>query len=141
MLPANSMGHKSMRSDVNEVCYFKPQVVVAELLVVLTPWLPIGHIQWHIFPFLQTQIILLTARLICTLPVFIEAVKSLFTLSIIPFVILLSSAISGGFSSCFWAKMDATRTTGRGTSLGTNRTELKGIVHILIFLKDLDLAE
>lgn len=64
-----------------------------------------------------------------------------FTLSTILSVILFSSVISGGFSSCLGANMDATRTTGRGTSLGTNRTELRGMVHILIFLKDLDLAE
>lgn len=77
----------------------------------------------------------------CTLSFFWKKKKKAFTLSTITFIILLSSAISGGFSSCLGANMDATRTTGRGTSLGRNRTELKGMAHILIFLKDLDLAE
>lgn len=38
------------------------------------------------------------------------------------------------------ANMEATRTTGRGTSRGTNFTVLDGIVQILIFLKDLVLG-
>lgn len=82
----------------------------------------------------------------CSLSYFVEKrqqqqQQQAFTLSTIPSVILLSSATSGGFSSCLGANMDATRTTGSGTSLGRNRTELKGIAHNLIFLKDLDLAE
>lgn len=38
------------------------------------------------------------------------------------------------------ANMEATRTTGSGTSRGTDFTELMGTAHILIFLKDLLLA-
>lgn len=54
-LPAHSVAHQSMWSNVYTVSHFKPKVVVAELLIVLTPWLPIGHIHWNILPFLQTH--------------------------------------------------------------------------------------
>lgn len=56
-----------MWGNVNAVSHFQPLVVIAELLIILTTRLPIGHIHRNILSLLQTQIVIQTLVTTCIL--------------------------------------------------------------------------